>query len=71
MVLANQGYNLSTRWWRLSNIPGLKIIPLQADIPPVEFGVAYRMNARRDLIDAFLSCVKEVPFEGLDEQFDL
>lgn len=61
MVLANEGYNLSTRWWALANVPGIKIIPLEANISAVEFGIAYRKSARRDLIESFLECVREVP----------
>lgn len=68
MVLANEGYNLSTHWWTLADIPGIRIIPLKANISTIEFGVAYRKSARRDLIDSFLECVREVPTEEFLQQ---
>jgi len=65
MVLANQGVNLSTRWWALCDIPGLRIVPLEDKSPLVQFGVAYREALQPRLVESFLDCVKDAPKDQL------
>ena len=67
-VIANQGINFSTHWWKLEKLPGIKVIPLDADIPMLEFGVAYRLDRNERIIHSFLSCVKQVPDDKLQQE---
>ena len=54
LVLADKGFVFTSQFMVNSNIPGTKMIPLISDIPPLEFGLAYRLDFQQSIIRSFL-----------------
>ena len=60
LVVSGQGVLIATQTIELTATPGVKFIPLK-DLPPVEFGFAYRKDVAPNLIRAFFDAVNAVP----------
>ena len=70
LVLANKGISITTSWLEMSNIAGISFCRIEDDLPEAEFGVAYRMERKDPLLDAFLQVIEETPFNVDFEQKD-
>lgn len=60
LVVSGQGVLIATQPIALTAMPGVKFIPLE-DLPPVEFGFAYRKDIPPNLIRAFIDAVNSIP----------
>jgi len=61
LVLAEKGFVFASRFLANSNFPGLKAIPLKSDIPTLEFGIAFRTDRQKELIQSFLDVTDDIP----------
>ncbi len=65
LVLANKGYVFTTYFLALSGHSAVKVIPMTKDFPILSFGVAYRKDLPKNLLEPLLKAASEVPVDKL------